>query len=171
MSTSTTGYTAEELRAWLMLLEPILRAAAEPFAVFGGVAVMHYGRRARTVDVDFLVDGTLERLSELAAAAGLVVERKSDWHRRLWAADRSIYADVVLADTDLTRSAVRGARTGIIADVELPIVPPEALVALKVIAARPRDLRDVADVLENTTVDREAVNALLAPYELTLPVD
>lgn len=57
-----------------------------------------------------------------------------------------------------------------LANVDVPVVPPEVLVALKMVAGRPRDLRDVEDILENTeTVDRVEVDRLLAPYELSLP--
>lgn len=170
MSTSGSGYTAGELAAWLRTIRALLDECGEPYALMGGAAVMLYGRRARTRDVDFIVLGTRATLAERARRAGLVVERKSEWHTRLWSPDRAHYADVVDANAPILEEGVRRARSVLVAGVEVPVVPPEVLVALKVIAGRPRDARDVEDILENAPdTDRQEIERLLAPFGLELP--
>lgn len=170
MNSSGTGYTAGELSTWIARVCAILDKRGEPFALMGGAAVMLFGRRARTRDIDFIALGSRDSLLKSAADDGLVVEVKSEWHVRLWSADRAHYADVVDANAPLLEEGVRRARRMTLANVDVPVVPPEVLVALKMVAGRPRDLRDVEDILENTeTVDRVEVDRLLAPYELSLP--
>lgn len=170
MSNSGSGYTADELATWVLKIRALLDECGEPYALMGGAAVMLYGRRARTRDIDFVVLGSHAGLADRALAQGLIVERKSEWHLRLWSADRAHYADIVAADAPLLEDGVRRASVVPIAGVDVPVVPLEVLVALKVIAGRPRDLRDVADILESRPeADREEIGRLLAPFGLALP--
>lgn len=166
-----SGYSRDELADILVATAELLREVAPHHALIGGAAVMVYGERARTRDVDFLVafgDSEREELIARAEARGMRVERKAPWHLRLWRADH--YADIVTAEVDLQLSAVRTARELTLHLGEVRIVDVEHLVALKVLAGRPRDKQDVENILElHPELDRERVQALLAPWGLALP--
>jgi hypothetical protein len=161
-----SAYSVVELRELIAGLDALLVAARVGYAVIGGVAVSLHGLRARTRDVEVLVLGTpatLEALAQLARERGWRPERLGAWHLRLWC-DR-VFADVVLAEVDLQRETIAHARPAHIAGFEVPVAAPEHLCALKLLARRPRDLRDVAEVREQVrALDVDAVNALLAPW-------
>jgi predicted nucleotidyltransferase len=166
---TTSGFTRDELRAFLQTMCTLLDEHAQPYALIGGAAVMHHGRRARTRDIDFVVVGDTAALSSAASAAALIVERKSTSHLRLWTQDRAHYADILDADVPFLDAAVRAALRVELAGVSVPIVSAEVLVALKIIAGRPRDLRDVEDILENQPgLSRAHVDAILQPFGLRL---
>jgi len=163
---SASGYTGLELAEWLEEITFVLREASIPFALIGGASVMLYGQRSRTRDVDFLVElqenGWLE-LDLRLTAAGLRVEPKGPWHQRVWR-DR-MYADLILAEVPLQTEAIVCARVHVLAGVQLPVAPPEYIVALKCLAGRPQDLRDVAEIREGVTdLDEALVARLLAPF-------
>ncbi len=131
---------------------------------------MLYGRRARTRAIDFIVLARGPDVAQRALAEDLIVEEKSEWHLRVWSADRAHYADLVDANDPLLEEGVRRARVAQLAGVDVPVVPAEVLVALKVIAGRPRDLRDIEDIYEHTAnLDRDAIERLLAPFGLDAP--
>lgn len=163
-----SGYSVVELRGLIAELDALLAAARLDYAIIGGVAVSLHGQRARTRDVDVLVAGdpaALEALGKLAVERGWRPERLGHWHLRLWR-DR-LYADVVLAEVELQHATIHHARRARIADVEVPVAAPEHLCALKLLARRPRDLRDVAEVSEHVVgLDVAAVNAMLKPWGL-----
>jgi hypothetical protein len=150
-------------------VQALLDDAGGRYALIGGAAVMAYGNRARTRDLDFVVLMALDDVASRAEAQGLEVERKSEWHLRLWDAGRTVFADILDANVPLLEEAVRRAVPVVVGQVSLKMAPPEVLVALKVIAGRPRDLRDIEDVLEETAVDVDEVQRLLAPFDLELP--
>lgn len=161
-----SAYSVAELRNLIAELDALLAAAQLGYAVIGGVAVSLHGLRARTRDVDVLVLGTpatLEALATLALDRGWRPERLGAWHLRLWR--ERLFADIVLAEVDLQRETIAHARRAHIADLVVPVAAPEHLCALKLLARRPRDLRDVAEVREQVLdLDVGAVNALLAPW-------
>ena len=58
-----------------------------------------------------------------------------------------IPVDVVLAGPGLEEQFFDGARELVIGAARVPVVSPEDLVAMKVLAGRPRDLEDVVTIL------------------------
>jgi len=144
----------------------MLAAAAPVHCVIGGVAVMHHAARASTADVDFLVafePGEKDSLVALAQAAGWRVEVKSVWQLRLHGPDT--YADIVDAQVPLELQAAREAVPVDLPPVTLRVAPLPHLVALKLIADRPRDRRDVEAICElHPGLDVRRVNELIAPF-------
>lgn len=167
-----TGFTKDDLAEWLARIMGFLRAAGPSFALVGGASVLLYGRRARTRDVDVLVVTTDEvwaDLDQLALAHGLRPERKGPWHWRLWS--EPMYADLLRAEVPLQVEAVLAAKLHDFAGIAVPVAPPEHVVALKVVAGRPGDLRDVGEIAERVPdLDRQEVRRLLAPFDLDWPV-
>ena len=165
------GYSAVELASWLPDVIRVLNETGTPFALAGGGAVLVYGRRPRTRDLDFFVDVDAPAWQALATAFrahGFRVESKSSWQQRVWAAP--YYADILLAEVDLQREAVHAARPHALAGVETRVVPPEHLIALKVVAGRPRDQLDVEDLRLNVPdLDHGKIAELLAPFDLAWP--
>ena len=163
-----SGYSVVELRELLGRLEALLTQAGLAHALIGGVAVSCHGQRARTRDIDVLVAGTsesLDQLRTLAQAQGWRPERIGAWHLRLWS-DRQ-YADVLLAEVELQTETIDEATILNVAGVPIPVASPVHLSALKLLARRPRDLRDVAEINERyPDLDVARVNRLLAPFEL-----
>ena len=153
--------------------ERALRECAPQHSLIGGVAVIHHARRAFTRDIDFLVafaPGQKDTLvAAAAAAAGMRVERKSDWQLRLHQSDH--YADIVDAQVPLELDAVRCAVQVTTAAGGVRIATAEHIVALKVLAGRPRDRADILTILdEKPDLDVVKVNELLAPFgELFVP--
>ena len=100
------------MAAWLQRVVGILADTGLAHALGGGGAVMLYGRRSRTRDIDFFVVASpdaWEALPMTLAAAGLRVERKAAWHYRLW--DEPKYADLILAEVPVQVEAVTAAST------------------------------------------------------------
>lgn len=163
---SASGYTGPELAEWLEEITSLLRDASVPFALIGGASVMLYGKRSRTRDIDFLVElyaNGWSLLDQRLTAAGLRVEAKGPWHHRVWR-DR-MFADLILAEVPMQTEAIALAHLQLLAGIELPVARPEYIVALKCLAGRPQDLRDVAEIREGVTdLDEALVSRLLAPF-------
>lgn len=163
-----SGYTVVELRQLLAEVQALLTNAGLRHALIGGVAVSCHGQRARTRDIDILVAGSpesLDLLATLATTVGWRPERIGAWHLRLWRERQ--YADLVLAEVELQAETIDHAEILDVAGVRVPVATPEYLSALKLVARRPRDLRDVAEISENIPdLDVARVNRLLEPFGL-----
>jgi hypothetical protein len=109
--------------------------------LFDAQAAILHGVARLSADVDVTVD-----LGERASAdlAGFVeATRVLPFVRR---ASR-IPVDVVLAGPGLEEQFFAGAQERVIGDARVPVVSAEDLVAMKVLAGRPRDLDDVVAIL------------------------
>ena len=161
-----SGYTRVELEDWLIQITSLLAECVPKHALIGGVAVMHHARRAYTRDIDFLVvfaPGEKEKLIAAATSAGLVVEKKSDWQLRVHRQEH--YADIVDAQVPLEVDAVHRAISVPTSAGAVQIAAVEYIVALKVLAGRPRDKADVLTILdEHPDLDVVLVNELLLPF-------
>ena len=68
---------------------------------------------------------------------------------------------------DLQRRIVARAQLREVAGRRIPVATPEDMIVLKVLAGRPRDRRDVADILENVAdLDHEGIRTALAEFGL-----
>lgn len=151
------GPLVEALRDFLRLLEDLRLE----HVLMGGFAVRIYGVPRPTYDIDFTVAIARERLPELYRAleeAGYTVPEQyaGGWvdqvsgmplvKFRLFLEDEGIDIDVFLAESDYQREVLRRRRRGDVDGVTVWIVTPEDLILLKLMANRPRDLVDVADI-------------------------
>jgi hypothetical protein len=125
--------------------------------LFGAQAVIAYGAPRLTADADVTVelgDVPPARLVEALESAGfrLRVQSVDEFVERTRVlpfvhAGSGLPVDVVLAGPgpeELFLGRVRRVRLG---DIEVPVISPEDLVAVKVLAGRPKDLEDVLGIL------------------------
>jgi len=133
-----------------------------PYAIMGGWAVRMYGLPRPTYDVDFTIAIDRERLPELydtATEMGFTVPEQfvSGWvdtvagmplvKFRLYLLDRGIDVDVFLAESEYQQELMRRRRSYDLDGQLVCFVSPEDLILLKMLAARPRDIGDIEDVL------------------------
>ena len=161
-------FTRRELEPTVIAISDMLRATAPVHCIIGGVAVMHYARRASTADVDFLVawkDGERDALIALAERRGWTVEHRSDWQLRLFGPDT--YADVVSAQVPLEVEAAALASEVRTDMGVVRVAPLEHLVALKAVAGRSRDLWDLAMLYEmHPDLDVDRINRWIEPFDV-----
>lgn len=165
------------------VLEAFGRAMRERGArwyVYGGQAVLAYGRPRMTADVDITVDiggasagellTTLEKYGfeatfplsdELLAQLKLL---------RVVHVRTEVPLDVVIATGGVEQMVLARVCTVELAGVEVPLISVEDLIALKVLAGRRKDLDDVRGVLaaQHGRVDLERTRALLTMFERSL---
>ena len=138
-----------------------LRAVAEmlgehdvDWAVLGGVAANVYRGAARmTFDVDLLV--TVDHSSMAAIAESAEME---GWHIRYLhpdgrmvrlSHDEMAFADLIAVETEYQRAALERAQHETFADgLTARVLAVEDVIVHKLVANRPRDVADIADILE-----------------------
>jgi hypothetical protein len=133
-----------------------------PYAVMGGIAVRAHSIPRVTWDVDALVGIDRLDLAQFFDAVEQQGYTVSETYRRGWVDQvagmplikfRIYYegggtdVDVFLAENDFQREILARSREEQTEIGTLMLVTPEDLILLKLMAARPRDLIDVADIL------------------------
>ncbi len=133
-----------------------------PYAVMGGFAVRMYALPRPTFDVDFTVAVSRDGLASLYDAAerdGFTVPAAQaagwvDFVRGLpvvkfqwFVGQRAIDIDVFLAESPYQREVMARRQLHEMDGWKAWFVTPEDLILLKLLASRPKDLVDVADLL------------------------
>lgn len=133
-----------------------------PYAVMGGLAVRIHAMPRPTYDVDFTVllsRSELPHFYQLVAALGYTVPaaQLSGWvdivqglpviKIQFFVGDRAIDVDVFLAETQYQRQLLTRRQLHRAEGLEAWFVTPEDLILLKLLAARPKDRLDIADIL------------------------
>lgn len=123
------------------------------WAVMGSMAANHYRSQTRlSDDVDILVslsEMDMDAVVNMAARQGwTLVRRLSDgWFVRLHH-ERHGVIDVIVSEMAYQETALGRARQTTLTDgTEIPILSVEAIVILKLVAARGKDLDDVESIL------------------------
>jgi hypothetical protein len=143
-------------------LRDALDALGVPYAVMGGIAASAWGLPRFTYDVDVAVDVRASETGPLLRALeerGYVVpeEFRHGWSDEL-AGTRKVAVkrllgkhvwdvDVFLAESDFLRSALRRRRVVDLDGRETPLITPEDLILMKLLAWRPKDQGDIDDLL------------------------
>jgi hypothetical protein len=133
-----------------------------PYAIMGGIAASVWGIPRFTHDIDIVVDRKASEtgpLLQALAGRGYVVPEEflRGWTDRL-AGTRKLAVrrlvgghvwdvDVFLAESDLLRSALARRRIVDLDGRPTPIITPEDVVVLKLVAWRPKDQGDLDDLL------------------------
>lgn len=159
-------------------LLPVLRDAAEALrdlglrhALIGGVAAIVHGSTRATRDVDFSIEPPGD---DAALASAMTRHGFSDVARRgavVQAMHASGYrADLLIEQGPFEQAIIQGAMLWRLeGGLELPVARAADVVAFKLLAGRPRDLRDIEELAErNSAFDWERVAALLARLDVTL---
>jgi hypothetical protein len=133
-----------------------------PYALMGGLAVRIHALPRATFDVDFtaLLDRSrLPSLYDLVEGLGHSIPeaQRGGWLDTVrglpvvkfvvWGGESAIDVDVFLAETDFQREVLRRRQRQEIDHFQSWFVTPEDLILLKLLAARPKDLVDVNDIL------------------------
>jgi predicted nucleotidyltransferase len=154
-----------------------MRARGARWYVYGGQAVLVYGRPRMTVDVDITVDTAgasaaelLETLEQhgfapmLPGSGELLATLRL---LRIVHVATEIPLDVVLAAEGIEQEMLARARIIDLEGVEVPVISVEDLIALKVLAGRRKDLEDVRGVLlaQAGRVDLDRTRAVLAVFQ------
>jgi hypothetical protein len=143
-------------------LVPLLERLGASYAVMGGIAVRAYGIPRPTYDVDFTLSLPRDRLHELYDGVEQIGYTVPEAFQKGWVDQVSglslvkfrwyreglgIDIDVFLAEAPFQEEVLKRRRQVQLDGLNLWLVSPEDLILLKLLAARPRDLADVADVL------------------------
>jgi hypothetical protein len=124
--------------------------AAVPHAFGGAIALAYYAEPRATIDIDLNVFVPAERFEEVAgplralgvsiddATAGLVAR---DGQARVWWDDTPV--DLFFAYDAFHDAAAKARRTVPFADVKIPILAPEHLMACKAVFNRGKDWVDI----------------------------
>ena len=172
----SSGGLADALRALTESLDEL----GSPSAIIGGVAVIANGVPRATVDVDATVSAQAvepERLAAVLARHEIVprIENAVEFarSRHVFLAEHRpsrVAVDVSLAWLPFEEEAMAAAATCDFAGVRIRVPRPEDLVIYKMVAARPRDLDDVENLLlvHGRTMNLRRVRAIVADFAATL---
>lgn len=141
----------EALRQTVALLERL----GLSYALIGGLAVLKYGGRTTTVDVDVTLAASFQEVESLLREA-----RQYGWRPdpndaetaiergmiRWWVEE--VRVDVVLAQIKFQERVIRDARLDDILGFPVRFARIEDLILLKLVADRPIDRRDVEELVE-----------------------
>jgi hypothetical protein len=148
--------------------------------VFGGQAVVAYGRPRMTADVDVAVDAGGQTNLDLVRVLrddgfGTRFELDGNFlsNARLLPmvhVATAMPVDVVVVQPGLQQEFLARSRPIDVGGVRVPMISPEDLIASKILAARRRDLEDVRGVLLERweTLDFEQLNSVVARLDIVL---
>jgi hypothetical protein len=157
-----------------------MRAWGDPWYVFGAQACVAYGVARLTADVDVTAavpETDLPRFVRAMEEAGFAprVPDPAAFAREARVlpfthAPTGIPVDLVLLGTPLEEQILSRIRRLDLGGAAVPFIGPEDLVAVKILAGRPKDLGDAQALLTRHagSVDVAAVRALLAAFERAL---
>jgi len=164
----------------LAALARALSSLAVPWYLFGAQAAVIWGRPRLTADVDVTVrlpaddHGPLVRVLEEAGFT-LRTGDPDEFVRRTRVLPfvhrpSQLPVDVVLAGPGLEEAFLSRAVPVTIAGVSIPVISPEDLVVVKILAGRPKDIEDVRGILaeRRASLDVDSVRATLRQLEEAL---
>jgi len=172
----SSGGLADALRALTQSFDEL----GSPSAIIGGVAVIANGVPRATVDVDATVSAQAVEPEQLAAALARhdIVPRIDNAvefarSRHVFLATHrpsGVSVDVSLAWLPFEEEAIAAAVTCDFAGVRIRVPRPEDLVIYKMVAARPRDLDDVENLLlvHGRAMNLGRVRAVVADFAAVL---
>lgn len=128
-------------------------------ALIGGVALQHYGSQRLTADVDVVANRVMDPSEDLRS-----------WHRLSFGGEAMMTSGGVKVDVivrrdhyaNLYRASLRSSLK--LPQIEIPIVRPEYLVAMKLQANRKKDLQDLIFLARLGALNHAAVLRILAKY-------
>lgn len=152
-----------ELERTLFVITSLLTQSGYEYAVMGGLAVRVHSIPRPTHDVDLTVTIDRSDLPKLFDSLESLGHTIPDLYQRGWVDEvggmplvkvrtylnesTGIDIDIFLNETEFQKSYLARRIEVNIGEKSLWVVTPEDLILLKLLASRPRDLLDVADIL------------------------
>lgn len=181
---STGGSKAKESGTERALadLTAFLDECGAPASIIGGIAVIAWGFGRSTLDIDAAVaipPSEVRSLAERFRKAGFVPRipdatpfAEENLVLLLRHAETGMDVDISLAQLDFEREALAHTERRPFGRVLIPVPRPTDLIIYKMIAARPRDLQDVEELIaRGLPVDRDRVARLLSEFDALLETD
>lgn len=138
----------------------------EDYAIGGGVGTMYYTEPITTYDMDIFI--TIKDEGQGIILLTPVFEYLKDKGYK-WSGEHIILDDYpvqfIVAD-DLEKDAVRNARDITYQGVKTKVMGPEHLIAILLRAGRAKDILKVGMILEQYSVDKKRLSAILTKYKL-----
>ncbi len=117
------------------------------YCLIGGLAMMLYGGRANTVDIDFYVlVEDLEEVRKVFEEKNISVKSAGEYQLKIKIGSTQI--DILYADHYLGDQVVKRAKRKKLGSQYLKIARPEDLIVLKILADRSVDRRDIEELRE-----------------------
>ncbi len=158
-------------------IQAALDALGFPSMIIGGIAVIAHGVARTTADVDATLwlddDGDLPRIVAGLEHAGIepriadvLTFARTSRVVLLRHTESNVPLDLSLATLPFEREALEGAMERSFAGVSLRVASVEALIIYKMVAARPRDLDDVEQLLARhpSEVDLDRVRKTIEQF-------
>lgn len=144
------------------------------YAVIGAFALYAYGYTRATRDVDFITRTEYQkRIVEYLESLGFETLNRSEGFSNHLHPFGAVRIDLVYIGDEAANIVFESTKKRLIFDnLELPVVSPEHLVALKLFAIQNepdrkyKELADIKEILRLTNLDRETVEALFTKYGL-----
>lgn len=151
-----------DLTAVIYDLVRVFESLRLPYAIMGGIAVRAHGIPRPTYDVDFTLAVPRDRLGALFQAIadrGYTVpdQYSNGWvdtvggmplvKVKLYIDGRAIDADIFIAETPFQLEVIDRRISAEVGGLTVNLISAEDLILFKLVAARPRDMIDVQDVL------------------------
>ena len=167
-----------DLIASLLAIHQLFEVERVPHALCGGLAANLYRDEVRaTSDVDLAIILESAKLAMVVEALAEQGWRSEPYwkHGNQLRLSRDGFArvDCIIAGTDLERSAIMRAAIAGIDGNEVPVLTPEDLITLKLIAGRARDIEAVAAILvaRGDTLDVDYIHGWLEQFDATAAWD
>lgn len=168
-----------------ILLERLARsleAAAIPYMIIGGQAVLIHGEPRLTKDIDITLGiapfdpaPLLSIVSQLSLK--ILVDQPGDFLKETFVLptldeQTGIRVDLICSLSDYERGAIERAVSVTIGQTKVKFIGIEDLIVHKIIAGRPRDLEDTRTIiLKNPRLDLEFVRGWLREHDSLLSTD
>lgn len=157
-------------------VDSLLSSESVEWAVIGGLATIVHGTPRSTIDVDVLVssmpNATRVADADYMRSFGFYRSKSSTGTVLIIDHRRSGYAELLLAQDALMRSAIDNAKPQMLLGRQVPVVDPAHLIALKARAwtrnpdRAAKDRSDISSVWEKSRPDLSPVLPLLSDEEV-----
>jgi hypothetical protein len=134
------------LEAFLEIISALEKGKVT-YCIIGGIAVLIYGGRASTLDLDiYLVSSNRKKLIKTCTDLGATLHPRGEFQYQ--GTYRGFRFDVLIADRWVGLPAIKRAKKMSFASKILRIATPEDIIVMKSIADRPIDRRDIEELRE-----------------------
>lgn len=118
-----------------------------PYCIIGGIALLLYGGRTSTLDLDFyFVARSRKKLVSILEALGAQIHPRGEFQYQ--GIFRGFRFDVLVADRWVGLPALKRAKKISFGNIFVHVATPEDLIVMKTLADRPMDRRDVQELRE-----------------------